>query len=255
MFASVLLAPSAAQAAITWSSPMNITGDADISTIGDLEYAYRFEGSTGASGAVTVNGVTFASISGSNTTSAPYTHGDFIFTPLNSSPVLSTNHQFGNGRSPGLTASSDMSSTYINFLGGYIFAGGANSPGTVTGRRNGYTMTLNGLEIGKEYSVQVWYNDSRLGTSIRQGVIVGGPIIDYNTSANTSTDAGLGGLGQYAIGTFVATDTTESFVFRASTNDGVGAQLNGFQVRAIPEPTSIILTGFGAIALGLRRRC
>jgi hypothetical protein len=261
VFASVWLVPASLQAAITWGSAMNITGDTDISTIGDLEYAYRFELTSGTAGDVTVNGVTFTSISGSGSVSSSFVRTEnitndtiFTFSPMNVSPVLSTNHQFGNGRSVGVVESPTMTSSYINFLGGYIFAGGANSPGTVTGRRNGYTLTLNGLEIGKEYSVQVWFNDSRAGTSVRQGVIQGGPTIDYNTSANTGTSGGQGGLGQYAVGTFVATGTTEDVVFLGFANDGVGAQLNGFQLRAIPEPASVMLAGLGAIAMGLRRR-
>jgi len=250
VFASVWLAPASLQAAITWGSAMDITGDADISTIGDLEYAYRFEATTGATGDVTVNGVTFASVNGEGMNSNPLAHSNFTFAPLNASPVLSTNHQFGNGRSVGVNASAGMSTAYISFLGGYVYAGGANAFPEVSGRRNGYTLTMAGLEIGKEYSVQVWYNDSRSGTTSRQGAILNGPTIDYNVSPATAN----GGLGQYAIGTFVATGTTESFVFRSSTNDGVGAQLNGFQLRAIPEPASVMLAGLGAIALGLRRR-
>lgn len=160
VFASVWLVPVSSQAAITWGSAMNIIGDADISTIGDLEYAYRFEATTGATGDVTVNGVTFTSISGSGSVSSPFVRTEnitndtiFTFSPMNVSPVLSTNHQFGNGRSVGVNVSTGMTAEYINFLGGYIFSGGANSPGTVTGRRNGYSLTMNGLEVGKEYSV------------------------------------------------------------------------------------------------------
>lgn len=238
------------RAAITWGPAMNITGDSDISTIGDLEYAYRFEATSGATGDLTINGVTFTSISGSTSVAAPNTHTDFVFAPMNVSPVLSTNHQFGNGRSVGVSTSPTMTSSYVSFLGGYIFAGGANSSG-VTGRRNGYTMTLNGLEVGKEYSIQAWYNDSRSGTGNRRGAIQdGGPAIDYNVSAASVN----GGLGQYAIGTFTASGTTESFTFIAFADENVGAQLNGFQLRLIPEPASTMLAGFGAIVLGLRRR-
>ena len=250
VFASVWLVPASLQAAITWGSAMNITGGADISPKGDLEYAYRFEATSGATGAVTVNGVTFSSISGSGSTAAPYSHTNFVFAPLNASPVLSTNHQFGNGRSVGVSTSPTMTADYVSFLGGYIFAGGANSPGTVSGRRNGYTMTLNGLEVGKEYSIQVWYNASRSGSGNRRGAIQDGPAIDYNVTSATVN----GGLGQYAIGTFVATGATESFTFLAFADDGIGAQLNGFQLRAIPEPASVMLAGLGAIAMGFRRR-
>jgi hypothetical protein len=248
-FAAVLSLSSATSlAAITWSSAVTIAGDADVYTAdSSAYYAYRFDTTAGVTSDLTINGVTFTAINGSGTTTAPYSHANFVFAPVTSGTMQSSNHQFATGRSGGVSTSATLSADYKTLLGALIFAGGANAT-DVTGRQNAFELTLKGLEVGKTYSIQLWFNDSREGTSSRRGTIDGGGAVDYNTTN------GAGGLGQHVTGTFTATGVQESFIFRGAANDGVGAQLNAFQLRIVPEPSSVLLGCMGPAALVFRRR-
>jgi hypothetical protein len=71
-------------------------------------------------------------------------------------------------------------------------------------------------------------------------------VLDYNT-----TEA-VGGIGQFAIGTFTADSTSQVLGFSSPTET---PQLNGLSLRvtAVPEPASVAMT-MGAAGLFLMRR-
>ena len=71
--------------------------------------------------------------------------------------------------------------------------------------------------------------------------------------ANTTNT--VGGVGQYAIGTFTASGTTQPFIL-SETGGGFNPLINALQVRAVPEP-ALTLVGFAAVVGGsllVRRR-
>ena len=54
-------------AVINWQTPVNVTGDSDVSTAGTLVGAVNLGTPNGPSATTTVNGVTFAALNGSGT--------------------------------------------------------------------------------------------------------------------------------------------------------------------------------------------
>ena len=58
-----------------------------------------------------------------------------------------------------------------------------------------------------------------------------------------------GGLGQFVTGTFVADAAAETIVFHSPTTPLAGPQINAFQLRVIPEPSTWMLLSAGALLL------
>ena len=119
-----LLAPAADAAVITWGSAMNITGSADVATVGTLNYAYDWNGTSG-----TVNSVPFA-----GTTTTTTVGGGNI--ALSSGWAGAQNTFLG-------------PASYNNTLTGSIWAGSAG------------TVTVGNLLSGHQYAIQFWANDYR----------------------------------------------------------------------------------------------
>ena len=192
-----------AAASITWTTRSTITGDADVSTNGGLLYAYDDSNLS-----ATVNGVVFAagnsasSLGGNVDISGYYWYNATAFGSGSGNPW------------------NNLSSAWQSILQGGVYA---NSNVTMT-------VTLNNLTSGHAYQLQIWVNDTRVGASNRTETVTsaGGNTVtlDYNnTSAN-------GGVGQYAIGTFMADATTQAFTLTgAQPAAGNSAQLNALQVR------------------------
>jgi hypothetical protein len=217
---------SAAQASvITWGSATTIAGDSDVVTNGTSVFAGNFD--TGAA-STAVNGVTF--IGGGTTTTMRNStlYGDYL--TYNNSYISSSATAFTTTSAP----FANLSTEYKALLDGAIY-GTADS---VT-----KTFTLGDLTEGQQYLVQVWASDPRTGTG--RNTTVGGV-----TLLNNSTDT-VGGLGQYVIGTFTA-DATGTQSFEVSST--LGLTINALQVRAIPEPATIGMLGFGALLTVMIRR-
>ena len=255
---SVLAVAVTAQASlITWQPSVDLVAgglnDEFISTNGTSVIAFSGSNSTDP---LVLNGVTFQSVN--NTGTAPFTGvGGVSFTSTATDTAGPAT--FGAGEL-GAAGNADLT----NLLQGAIFNGGG-------------TQTLGGLVIGQAYEIQLIVNDARGGTGagIRDtawevgltdgvGTTIAG-IADltnrpFNDSASTAVN------GDFIIGTFTADATgSQSFDFGATragytlgdelvnVNNGQ-AQINGFQLRAVPEPSSALLIGLAGTALMFRRR-
>jgi hypothetical protein len=242
----VLLVPSSSWAAmITWGPATTISGNSDVVTTGALLYAYNMGDTTVA--ATTVNGVTFAPFAIPNTFPSPQSVvvGDV---GLAESPYYLFGYSlFGSGSTP----YANLSTAYKTLLDSAAFA---DAPATIT-------VSLGGLTVGQDYTVQWWTSDA----SLRYGSLttasgVSSVTLDPNT---TDTD---GGLGQYAVGTFTASSTAETFTLTGSPGSSLAdyPMISGLQVRTYaPGPTpvpEIDPAGMGSVlalvtgALGLLER-
>ena len=201
---------------IVWGTPQTISGDSDVSTAGSLLYAFNVGASTVA--ASTVNGVTFAAYHFPVDPSAQtVTVGDVTMTE---SPSFLVGFNVASTSSP----YSGLSTAYKTMLD---TGGGAGFPDAIT-------MTFGGLSIGQPYLFQWWASNA--------GNIP--PVSEVSASATNSVtlDANLtntaGGLGQFVTGTFTADGATQDIVLT-----GVGGQplINAFQIRAVPEPSTLAM--------------
>ena len=245
-----LTAGSLSAATINWGAATGITSELDVSTNGTLVRAYNFglDGGTDPTPTTTIlNGVAFTNFSTTTTTNTSHAVSS-AHTIIPKAGGNSGTIAFIGARSASGNPYNGMSANYQSFLSTIAYAAGAASGGTSA--RNSYTFTLEGLTIGQTYALQIWFNDSRSGEN-RGGTITGGPTVDVNTNASNSA----GGVGQFVIGEFTADAATQSFDFTATGSNSVAALMNGYQLRAIPEPSLTLLGGLGfAIAAARRRR-
>jgi hypothetical protein len=242
---TIALSPRAAHAfaTVTWGSAQNITGDSDVSTLGSLLYAYN-AGDAGVT-ATTVNGVNFSPLvfpNGDTNTNL----ADIVVFSENPGLLWSSN-SLGVGSAPFATLSAD----YQTLLSS---GGSANNPGTLTG-------FMAGLTVGRDYLIQWWSNDSSLSGNFDQTQDTrpgGGSTVTLDSNIAGT----VGGLGQYAIGTFTATDT----ILAVLNLDGIAGWplINAFQIRdvtssAVPEPGQVaasllLLAGIGGYIFLKRRK-
>lgn len=216
---TVLLAASfpSRAAEIIWESPQDIRDDSDVSAAGTLVYAFNLGLAAGAN--TSINGVTFAStnaaVTGQLTANAPGFGWGYT--------------QFG--AASGAFAS--LSSGYQTILQSAQYYNNGS-----VGNAAVLSYNLEGLVVGQEYQIQVWSNDSR-GYS---GSIKGGSIYASSGGGSVtlefSTTNEVGGLGQYAVGTFTADATTQTFSLTAfdTTSGNYNTQINALQLRAVSEP-------------------
>jgi hypothetical protein len=241
--ASVALAvSSAAKAApppIVWGSAQTVSGDSDVSTTGSLVYAYTF-GGTAAPPSATVNGVTFSpfTIPGGIVTSTTVGSVSLSESPGN----LFGSNSFGSSSAP----FSALSTDYKAILGSGAYA---DLPVSIT-------VSLGGLTSGQDYLVQWWTNNASNTTPVFGGGFTNTTATAFNSvTLDANTTNTVGGLGQFAIGTFTASGTTQAFLL-SETSGGFNPLINALQVRAVPEP-ALTLLGCAVAAAGglaLRRR-
>jgi hypothetical protein len=216
---------------IVWGSPQTVSGDSDVSTNGSLVYALTF-GGTAAPSSATVNGVTFSPfrIPGGIVTSA--TVGSVT---ISESPgFLFGSNSFGTASTP----FSGLSTDYKTILGSGAYA---DNPVSIT-------VSLNGLTNGQDYEVQWWTNNSANITPEFGGGFTNTTATAFNSvTLDANTTNAVGGLGQYAIGTFTASGTTQAFLLE-ETSGGFNPLINALQVRAVPEPTTSVFVLLGATA-------
>jgi hypothetical protein len=149
---------------------------------------------------------------------------------------------YGFAQYEGGIAPSGLSADYTK-----LFSGGVGPAETL----NYVYLTLNNLTIGQDYLFQSWVSDSRAEQSARTQTIYGNNfsgsqsgVLDYNV---LNLD---GGTGQFVIGTFTADATSQVMLYSSPDY----AQINAFQLRAVPEPSTYALVVGGIATLLLIRR-
>jgi hypothetical protein len=234
---------------IVWQAPQTISGDSNVSTAGTLVYAINFGDSTAT--AETINGVTFAPFNAANGGNT-VTQGNVSLSGID--PNFS-----GAGPDTGSAAApfSGLSAPYQAMLTQVVFA---KAPGEAGGPVN-LVLTMSGLTNGQIYQFEAWSNDSRGNqggsSGTRSETITDGTNTSNPLFFNSATPV-EGGLGSFIIGKFTATGTSETLTFVGNPTQG-DAQINGFELRNVPEPTGLALIGIGAAGLFAvthrRRKC
>lgn len=222
-----ILSAAAHAATVTWSSPTTIAGDSDVITTGTLVTALNF---SQFQLATTVNGVLFSPFAVTN-------GGNGIFglpnvVSFGFSNMESSDTAYGSAAAPYNT----LSASYQTLL--------SSGAGSSTGPS--LNLSLLGLTNGTQYLFQWWSNDSGLnygGVNSTTATALNAVVLDENTT-NT-----VGGMGQWVSGTFTASGTSQSI-----TLSGARPVINGFQLRAVPEPSTLVLLGSALFALGCARR-
>jgi hypothetical protein len=225
---AALLAASQVQASIiTWQAPVTISDVSDVNTQGTLDRAYH----PGPS--VTVNNVLFTGMTLPSTSS--FTVGG------------NTTFDAGSGNrftDDGITSTS---APFANLDPGYkaLLSNQLYQYTPVTWVCGPYTLTLSDLTIGQEYLFQAWTTDPREAVNFRTLTLSSGGSTSDAASTNTGGD---GGVGQYLIGTFIADDTNQVINCIGASRDHL-PQLDGFQLRSIPEPGTLALLATALIGL------
>jgi autotransporter-associated beta strand protein len=129
-----------------------------------------------------------------------------------------------------------LSSDYQNTVTGGQYASGATA----------CTVTLNSLTSSHQYLVQLWVDDSRSGFGSRtETVTLGGNTVTLKYTSSNSA----GGVGQYAIGTFIASATTQVITLTGNAS----TQINALQLRDLGIPAIVptpVFTPAGGLYLG-----
>ena len=132
------------------------------------------------------------------------------------------------------TPSGDIALTFTNsFSYGNFNSASSDYNSLVNENGNGGgTATLSGLIPNATYQVEVWSATH-----------------DYGTTTTLDNTVLLdGGTGQYVLGTFIATGSTQSFVYTGSD----GSRISAVQLRElspVAEPSTAMLATLGAVGL------
>lgn len=198
MVVAVMLGLSVYGAPITWQTPVTTIANSDAQVSKTYSYRWAYTGGSAA----TVNTVAFSA-------------------GLNQS-INNANIQVAGFTGASTTAfNGGTSGTWNTLSTGYK----AILTGAVYGQTPPATVTLKNLVVGGHYLVQIWVNDSRSLAAART--------MDVTSSGGNSVtldfnDSGaLGGVGQFAIGTFTADAATQTFTITGN----VSCQLNAIQLR------------------------
>lgn len=236
--ASLAVSVTSHAAPITWGSAQTVSGDSDVSTNGTLVYAYTF-GGTSAPPSATVNGVTFSPfrIPGGVVTSTTVGSVSLAESPGN----LFASNSFGSSSAP----YSALSTDYKAILGSGAYA---DIPASIT-------VTLGGLTSGQSYMVQWWTNNASNATILGAGFTNTTALATNSVTLDANTTNTVGGLGQFATGTFTAAGTVQTFLL-SETGGGFNPLINALQVRAVPEPvnSALAIVASAASWMAWRRR-
>lgn len=227
----VVLAPAARAGAegsvITWGSATTISGDTDVSTAGTLVAAFNMFGPD-----VTVNGVTFSAF---NVTAGTQTasNGNFIFTEVPG--TLTPNNTFGSAQTP----FASLSANYKTLL----------STAISTSDNNTLTLQIDNLVVGQTYQFEFWVNASTFNPNIGFDTTAASP---NSVTLDSNTTNANGGVGQFVIGTFFCGSPSQFITF-TGTNNTQAPTVNAFELRAVPEPSTMSILFLGGIAISAVR--
>ncbi|AHF94335.1 hypothetical protein OPIT5_12440 [Opitutaceae bacterium TAV5] len=226
-------------AAITWGTPQNITGDTDVSTTGDIVYALNFgRRSVSTDPDPVVNGVTFTEVWDTDIPN---------IISFASTPGWSRTDAGNPSSYPNAEPFASLSPSYKALLTSTVRVINADgSAGT-------FTFSLQGLTVGATYQIQIWVSTARntLADTIFSTTGGGSVTLDANIKSGTSEAELAGGLGQYVLGSFIATSPTQDITATSITTASGRAQINALQLReisSIPEPGTVALTA-GVLSL------
>ncbi len=119
------------------------------------------------------------------------------------------------------------------------------------GDGSGAVFSLAGLDAGTEYLLQIFIADKRTAASINERILFFGDN-DGDTSNNYTSPYTVGEV--YSIvGTFTADAATQDVLVDIQNIEGWG-HLNGYQLRTVPEPATMLLLGLGGLSLIRRKR-
>lgn len=219
-------------ATIAWGTATTVAGASDVSTSGTVKQALSFGTSTAT---ITVNTVAFTGVSTAQLGGAGTGEGPVVF-----------------GSGEGAISFTEPPGNSIT--GDEVFLGNTGDTGyntlmqgaAFTNVGTQMTLRLQGLVNTQQYEIQFWSVDGR-------SIDIPERTTTYTTGANS---VGLiqgirpGVNGQWVTGTFTADGTTQNIDV---TSVG-SALINAYQLRAIPEPSSVALLGLSGLAVILRRR-
>ncbi len=221
--AAILVSTIPTQAQILWGSPQDVSNDSNVLTTGTYVDAALLQAGANGGNPLTVNGVAF-NIIANGTSDVTDSSGDIELTsPRNAAAGVD---------SPDPTASAAYNS---------LLTSPEYSIGSVQ------TLTLNNLTVGDTYQVEVWSATGRAGTFITDFSGVTPVALNSNTE-------------QYAVGTFIATDSTFSFTATAGAGSQASASIfNAVSVfnegegvtQSVPEPSIYMLLAAGFLTLGV----
>jgi len=218
LIAGLVPVTTAQAQAIVFGPATTMSSDLDVSIEGDLVYGYTY-----AAAPVTVHTVSFSIARGGN-------NGVLFFAPSldrGSSEIFN-----GNNTPPAGSTNASLSDEYR------VLVMGAGFP---SGEATTADVTLTALDAGDDYQVQIWLHDARNISSSNVATITSGPNsvnLAYNSEAAIPGGAdsdNSGGVGQFVIGTFTATASSETFTLSVPAGQG-GLQLNAIQVRNVSVP-------------------
>lgn len=122
-----------------------------------------------------------------------------------------------------------------------------------TGTYSGGTSNLNltSLSVGQTYLVELVFADARAAQEGRTVVVDSEAPTQFAYNGNDTFWP-----ARIYRGTFTADSEAQSIFIQTFNSGGssAGSQLNAYQLRAIPEPSSAALIGLGGLGLILRRR-
>jgi hypothetical protein len=230
---TVAVSVPAMASSVSWESVATISSDSDVSTTGAFVRAYTF-----GVPSTTIDTVTFSPFS-ANT--SELSNSDDGTTTANG--FTGSYGEFGTGS--GGTPYANLTSEYQNLITGGFYGDTDAS------------ITFNDLHSNDTYQIELWVNDSRANGSGRTETFNGDTGTSDPLAYNDMSSAG--GVGQFVIGTFVASGTSQTITLSAystySDNPATG-QLTGLELRdtTVPEPASVTLLGGIGLGLLARRR-
>jgi hypothetical protein len=105
-----------------------------------------------------------------------------------------------------------------------------------------FTLTMSGLSPGSSYEFEWWLNTT--ATSVVDVT----PTAGSSVTLNSNTTAAVGGVGQFAIGTFTADATGQEAVTFSGPGD-TNVILDAFELRQLAVPGPVVGAGLPGLIM------